>query len=69
MWNVLLESVDLDMTIQDLARITLLDVVEEDMEASGASVTVLGSTNEDLDIVAARDEAIDPSFFNDPFDP
>ena len=73
MWNVLPETTDLYMTIQDLARIALLDVEEdveeEDMIASAASGTGfnLGSNDEDVDI--AGDEAIDPSFFDDPFDP
>ena len=73
LWDVLPKTPDLDMTIQDLARIALLDVEEdveeEDMIASMASGTgfSLGSNDEDVDI--ARDEAIDPSFFDDPFDP
>ena len=73
MWDVLPKTPNLDITVQDLARIALLDVEEdakeEDMIASVASGTgfSLGSTDEDVDI--AGDEAIDPSFFDDPFDP
>lgn len=42
---------------------------EDDVAAFGISGISLGSNDEDLDIVAAGDEAIDPSFFDDPFDP
>ena len=70
LWDVLAKTSDLDMTIQDISRIALLDVEEdeeEDVVASGASGTRLGSNDEKNDI--DEDEAIDPSYFDDPFDP
>lgn len=42
---------------------------DDDIAAYGTSGTSLGSNDEDLDIVAVGDEAIDPSFYDDPFDP
>ena len=70
LWDVLPETSDLDMTVQDISRIALLDVEEDeedDMAASGASGTGLGSNDKENDI--DEDEAIDPSYFDDPFDP
>ena len=37
--------------------------------AYGTRGTSLGSNDEDLDIVAVGDEAIDPWFYDEPFDP
>ena len=70
LWDVLLETCDLDMTVQDISRIALLDVEEDEEEnvvASGASGTGLASNDEENDI--DEDEAIDPSYFDDPFGP
>ena len=63
------ETSDLDMTVQDISRIALLDVEEdeEDVAASRASGTGLGSNDEENDI--DEDETIDLSYFDDPFDP
>ena len=50
--DVLPETSDLDMTIQDISRIALLDVEEDEEEnvaASGASGTGLDSNDEEND--------------------
>ena len=72
MWDVLPEICDLDMTVQDISRIALLDVEEdeeEDVAASGARGTGLDSNDEENDNDIDEDEPIDPSYFDDPFDP
>ena len=72
LWDVLRETCDLDMTVQDISRIALLDVEEdeeEDVAASGASGTGLDSNDEENDNDIDEDEPIDPSYFDDPFDP
>lgn len=72
LWDVLPETSDLDMTVQDISRIALLDVEEdeeEDVAASGASGTGLDSNDEENDNDIDEDEPIDPSYFDDPFDP
>ena len=71
LWDVLPETSDLDMTVQDISRIALLDVEEdkEDVAASGASGTGLDSNDEENVNDIDEDEAIDPSYFDDPFDP
>ena len=58
------------MTVQDISTIALIDVEESEEEnvvASRSSGTGLGSNDEENDI--DEDEAIDPSYFDDPFDP
>ena len=72
LWDVLPETCDLDMNVQDISRIALLDVEEdeeEDVAASGASGTGLDSNDEENDNDIDEDEPIDPSYFDDPFDP
>lgn len=68
LWDVAPESADSDLTIQDLARATMLDVDEDDniaLGASSASGTGLGD-NEDL--LAVAENPIDNDFFDNPFD-
>ena len=66
--NVVSSAFMLTMTVKDISRIALLDLEdEEDVVVSGASGTGLDSNDEENDI--DEDEVIDPSYFDDPFDP
>ena len=73
LWDVAPETPDLDMTIRDLARSTLIDVddEEEDYESTIPSTSTTGgldsSTNTDA-VFGAHQYPSDADFLENPFD-
>jgi hypothetical protein len=73
LWDVAHENADLDTTIRDLARSTLANLDDDDDDEtstvpSSGSGTVFGSTDDIDQPLAAVGDAIDPDFFDNPFD-
>lgn len=71
LWDVAPETPDLDMTIRDLARSTLIDVddEEEDYELTIPSTTSgLGSSTNTDAALAAHQYPSDADFLENPFD-
>ena len=70
LWDVALEFAELDMTIDDLARTTLLDIddAEDDATPSTAGGTAYGSNDEDDEILVAIEDPNDPHYLDNQFD-
>ena len=73
LWDVAPETPDLDMTIRDLARSTLLDLDDEEDDyeytiPSTSSGGGLGSSGDTDSVLAAHQYPFDADFLENPFD-